>query len=201
MPSVKFARFWTEKSGATLHPLTLEQPLGDSFAEGMTLLQSYPIYAVGGIDIMLQAAYDLSRRREEEFKMRKNQSISLGTRLRVTMWRGFTNKLPSDDEDSDEDNDGDETEHPPSVAGDRLTSRLANAVWRKNPSNSSSPITSPSTSPPLIPSTIDPGPSLGSQAAPSQGPSSFRTFAEKLKDSDTVASLTKASTNWRARAL
>ncbi|KAI0054000.1 hypothetical protein FA95DRAFT_1600501 [Auriscalpium vulgare] len=117
--------------------------LNDAFIEGMALLQMYPVESAGGIDSILQTAAELARRREEESKVLKNANATLGTRLRETVWRGFTNRVSSplsspdtsgtDDESSSSGSGGDETEtqiisSDPKSPG--LTSRLANVVWK-----------------------------------------------------------------------
>ncbi|PBK96735.1 hypothetical protein ARMGADRAFT_988770 [Armillaria gallica] len=197
-----------------LHPWEL----GDAFVEGMTLLQDYPIVSAGGIDTIMQAAFDLLHRREEESKSAKDDQLSLGARIRVTMWKGFTNQIPSpekspnasDSEDEPSPDDGNETERPTEDLNPGITSRLASTVWRGITNQSSmepppSPI-SPATAPPSpLPASASLSPATAEEKAPSTSyiPASTRLwgYAEKLKTSDTAATLAKVSTNWRAKAL
>ncbi|KAK0240250.1 regulator of Vps4 activity in the MVB pathway-domain-containing protein [Armillaria nabsnona] len=197
-----------------LHPWEL----GDAFVEGMSLLQHYPIASAGGIDTIMQAAFDLLHRREEESKTAKDDQLSLGARIRVTMWKGFTNQIPSperspnasDSEDEPPPDDGNETERPTEDLNPGITSRLASTVWRGITNQSSmepppSPI-SPATAPPSpLPASVSLSPATAEEKAPSTSyiPASTRLwgYAEKLKASDTAATLAKVSTNWRAKAL
>ena len=193
----------------------------------MSLLQMYPLETAGGIDSVLQTAVELRRRREEESKAAKT-SGALGSRLRNTIWQGFTNQrtspLPSPDmsdsseEESKSRNEGDKTETPqvdaaPSTPG--LT-RLANVVWlgitnqsaMDVPPSPISPTASSSASPlppssPVSPALLSPASPLPpvSPQSPVSESSSLWSYAEKIRDSDTAASLAKASTNWRVKAM
>ncbi|KAK0210640.1 regulator of Vps4 activity in the MVB pathway-domain-containing protein [Desarmillaria ectypa] len=197
-----------------LHPWEL----GNAFVEGMSLLHHYPIASAGGIDTIMQAAFDLLHRREEESKAAKDHQLSLGARIRVTMWKGFTNQIASperspDASDSDDEplpDDGNETERPTEGLNPGITSRLASTVWRGITNQSAmepppSPI-SPATAPPSpLPTSASPSPATAEEKASSTSyiPASTRLwdYAEKLKDSDAAAALAKVSTNWRAKAL
>ncbi|OAX43570.1 hypothetical protein K503DRAFT_126164 [Rhizopogon vinicolor AM-OR11-026] len=214
-PGGKSPGLWGEEY-ATIRPPSPLRPweLNNAFLEGITLLQTYPIDAAGGIDRVLQTAHDLAQRRVEESKSSKSENVTLGARIKATVWKGFTNQVTdvddveeeeedssSDEEDSQED--GNETETPDALT---LTSRLANTVWRgitnqssmdnsPSPPSPISPLQSPSPLPPQTPpepiassSSLDPPPSIWG-------------YAEKLKDSDAVATFAKVSTNWRAKAM
>lgn len=188
----------------------------------MSLLQHYPIESAGGIDRLIQTGYDLARRREDEVKaLNSNNAASLGARWRATMWKGFTERLTSPDQSSAESEDqqseddhpldkGDDTDTPKSALSSGFTSRLATSVWRGITNQTSmepppSPITprSPSLSPLPSPSPLgnnnEIGSPQGSQLPP--GTSGIWGYAEKLKDSDTAATLAKVGSNWRAKAL
>ncbi|KIY50972.1 hypothetical protein FISHEDRAFT_37751 [Fistulina hepatica ATCC 64428] len=174
--------------------------LGDAFVEGINLLQSYPVDAIGGIDRLLQTAADLAHRRLQAAQKAQTGNTSLSSRLKETMWRGFTNQVSSpqdsseDSEDSDdstdmglaydddlEEEDGHDTERPSTAAGSGITSRLT------------------STPPSDLPAPQSPNSSHLS--APTTKTAKLWSYAEKLKDSDTAARLSKASSNWRAKAL
>ncbi|KAK7054990.1 hypothetical protein VNI00_003453 [Paramarasmius palmivorus] len=194
--------------------------LGDAFTEGLALLKHYPVDSAGGIDRVLQVAVDLRQRREDESQSAKENSLGLGARLKVTVWKGFTNQvtspdrspMSSDEEDEEEEeksiDDGNETETA-MVSSPGLTSRLATTVWR-GITNQSSMEPPPTPITPSSPAILGTPPrsshfvntkeeSPRSPAA--QSPSLLWGYAEKLKDSDAAATLAKVSSNWRAKAL
>ncbi|KAG9313346.1 hypothetical protein JVU11DRAFT_5653 [Chiua virens] len=213
---------WTQEQNA-LTPFSPLRPweLSDAFTEGIALLKSYPIDAVGGIDRVLQTAVDFARKRVEERekeKERERESVGFGVRIRQQMWKGFTNQVAeaeeeeekeeeeeeeedTEEEETEEHDDGNETETP---AAPTLASRLANTVWRgiTNQSSMDDEVPSPpspssarqSPTPPEEEGTEGSTPTPTSQA-------SLWNYAGKLKDSDTVAAFSKVSTNWRAKAL
>jgi hypothetical protein len=202
--------------------------LNDAFTEGMTLLQGYPLKSAGGIDSILQTAVELRRRREDESKA-LNSNTTLGSRLRDTFWKGITNQNisplsspeMSDKSDEEPHEDGDETETPSvdaSSSAPGLASRLANVVWQgitnqsameappspvsPLPSSSASPLLPSSPASPLPPpSPLSPDSPKSSTSSVSSAPSSWWNYAEKIKESDAAASLSKVSTNWRVKAL
>lgn len=124
------------------------------------------------------------------------------------MWKGFTNQADSpegsDDEDDssssgEDENDGNETETPSyGLQPSSLSSRIANSVWRgitnKSAMEASLP-PSPEASRPESPSALLPDLNTSST------PVNIWTYTDKLKDSDTMATLAKLSTNWRAKAM
>ncbi|KAJ7470653.1 regulator of Vps4 activity in the MVB pathway-domain-containing protein [Mycena latifolia] len=210
---------WSEENTSIPPPSPLRAwEFGDAFVEGMSLLQLYPIEAAGGIDRLLQTASDLSHRRQEETKITKTDNLTLGARLRSTMWKGFTNQMPSPDisppeSEDQQDDDGHDEERDNETADDEpasgLTARLASTVWRGITNKTSmepppSPLTPISPMPP--PSPIrSPWPS-SKEDEPENEPEAPVTatiwnYAEKLKDSDAAATLAKVSSNWRAKAL
>lgn len=185
--------------------------------EALSFLQHYNPKYVGGIERILQTSSDLSRRREQEVTYA--QQPSFGSRFKVNMsWRGFGSQqpavaamAPSHRQNSQDFSDGNETEpvrsHQPQAS---LSARVSNTFWRGITNQSAMDDEMPS-----IPSTPSPDHaalphSNGSQqdnALPSpQTPQPSTTaniwgYAEKLKSSDAVASLSKASSNWRAKAM
>ncbi|KAF8628463.1 hypothetical protein AX15_003975 [Amanita polypyramis BW_CC] len=186
----------------------------DTFMEGMATLQNYRVGAAGGIDRILQTASDLLQHRLNDYEDLKKKEFGLGDRIRDTMWRGFTNQLvspaESSPESSDHDNELPQVEKneveilsrngPPS-----FTSRLVTTVWKgitnqtamESPPSPPVPSTPTSHSPVLPPKDL---PRDGAQRSPDSY-NSIWNYAEKLKDSDAVASLSKFSSNWRAKAL
>ncbi|KAF9053556.1 hypothetical protein BDZ89DRAFT_1107262 [Hymenopellis radicata] len=194
--------------------------LGDAFLEGTALLQNYSLSGSGGIDSVLQSAADLWNRRRDEAQAAAAGSMSLGARLKVSMWKGFTNQAASPDRSPNASDGEEEQEIKPLVveqkpvaadatpAASTLTSRLATTVWR-GITNQSSMEPPPS---PLSPTPEERTPCPEPEITPADGkiqadssnlPATTRLwdYAEKLKDSDTAAAFAKASSNWRAKAL
>ncbi|KAG5636809.1 hypothetical protein H0H81_006797 [Sphagnurus paluster] len=208
----KSPSLWAEEANALPPPSPLRAwELGDAFLEGISLLQLYPLEAAGGIDRILHTALDLGHRRDEESRLNQKDNLSLGARLKATMWKGFTNQESSPETSSEEfeeevfsdeesPEDGNETETP-DKREPGLTSRLATTVWRgitnqSSMESSSSPLSPPSPLPPSSPSTLSQ--ELQDMSSPK---SSLWAYADKLKDSDAAATLAKVSTNWRAKAI
>lgn len=175
---------WAEENSLMGPPSPVRAwELNDAFIEGMSLLQMYPLEAAGGIVSVLQTAVELRRRREEESKAAKT-SGALGSRLRDTIWRGFTNQgtspLPSPDisdnseEESESRNEGDETETPPVDAASStpsFTSRLANVVWQ-GITNQSAMDVPPSPISPALSSSASPLPPSSPVSAAPHSPAS-----------------------------
>ncbi|KAK7467039.1 hypothetical protein VKT23_004101 [Stygiomarasmius scandens] len=191
--------------------------LGDAFLEGMSLLQHYPIDAAGGIDRILQTASDLRHKREREAKVSIGiNNLSVGARIRETMWKGFTNQVspersPTPSETSDEESspdDGNDTETQ-EISSPGLTSRLATTVWRGITNQSSmepppSPMELATSSTSHLPPSSLPSSNFGSgSTSPDTRTESTGLwgYAGKLKDSDAAASLAKFSSNWKAKAM
>ena len=199
----------------------------EAFMEGMVFLQNYPVNVVGGMEAVLQAADDLTKRREAEARAALAASTGVGAKIRGAVW-GFsgqpgsavtmpalsvTNEPAGRQEISAEITDA----GPPT-----FTSRLATTVWRgitnqsamdepsppPTPSVSGSPHYPYPPSPQLLAQTFSPGPPsplvLGSRLGtpePALIGTNLWNYAEKLRDSDTAARLSKASTNLRVMAL
>jgi hypothetical protein len=197
----------------------------------MALLQVYPLESVGGIDSILQTAVELKRRREEleavktnTFGSRFRDTIWRG----FTNQSAFESRQRSPDpsESPEEGSRGESDEgqtHPDDIASSTpsLTSRLANAFWQgitnqsameappspvsPLPSSPASPLPPPSPASPMPPppssSPLPPVTSLSPTSSVSSTTTSFWGYAEKLRDSDTAASLAKVSTNWRVKAM
>ncbi|KAI0327171.1 hypothetical protein GY45DRAFT_1327991 [Cubamyces sp. BRFM 1775] len=216
----KSQNLWSDEVAAIPSTAFGERELEEAFIEGMSFLQSYPLNAVGGIEKVLQSAYDLASQREAAANAAKaGSTVGLGARLRDTVWKGFSGleSHPEEDDESEEEESEEEDEHErPAQGNSTLTSRLANTVWRgitnQSAMEAQSPSPSPSPSPSLQPSPL-PSPLPTSQSAPAvppketvanaaaRGKSMIWGYAEKLKDSDAAATLAKVSTNWRVKAL
>ncbi|KAH6918696.1 regulator of Vps4 activity in the MVB pathway-domain-containing protein [Coprinopsis sp. MPI-PUGE-AT-0042] len=174
----------------------------DPFLEGMTLLQAYPRTSIQDVDRIVQTANDLVKRRElaQSALLSENApaqaQTGLGARLRHTMWKGFTNQI--DDEEPSPENsgsdrerskdDGNETERP-------SESSTTKSWW----TSIAPPILTVSAAEDCLP--VPPPDDDVGYASSSSKASGIWSYAEKLRDSDTAASLAKVGTNWRARAL
>lgn len=213
----KSQNLWSDEIAAIPSTAFGERELEEAFIEGMAFLQKYPLEAVGGIEKVLQTAYDLAAQREALVNTPRanGPAVGLGARLRDTVWKGLSSGLeshPEEDYDSeDASSDEYEAEKPAAQQGPQstLTSRLANTVWRGitnqsatepplSPSPSSSPIPSPLPSP--LP-TSQSSPGVPPREAVANAAARFWGYAEKLKESDTAASFSKVTTNWRVKAL
>ncbi|KAF8350804.1 hypothetical protein F5887DRAFT_1210177 [Amanita rubescens] len=122
------------------------------------------------------------------------------------MWKGFTNQLaspvespePSDSESSQGENN--ETETLSSSKLPSFTSRLATTVW-KGVTNQTAMEPPPSPPTPLSPVTESPLETPSEDQRPPNVYNGIWNYAERLKDSDAIATLSKVGSNWRARAL
>ncbi|KAL1687682.1 regulator of Vps4 activity in the MVB pathway-domain-containing protein [Schizophyllum commune] len=213
---------WGQDAEALPPPSPLRSwELGDAFLEGMSLLQFYPVEAVGGVETVLQTAMDLVERRKMEARQQLPNQQSLTSLLATTMWRGFTNQQHTPDaspEHSDNEDAGKEKAKaaPPAAsapaapsqgANNKLGARLATTVWRGITNQSAmdpppsplepSPIEAPIRLPPRpdeVDEPVQPTPAAATAA-------SLWTYAEKFKESDAAARLSKVSSNWKARAM
>ncbi|OBZ75974.1 hypothetical protein A0H81_04150 [Grifola frondosa] len=193
--------------------------LEDAFVEGMSFLQQYRLEAVGGIEKVLQTAFDLASQREAATIPPKAGNAGLGARLRETVWKGISSLETHTEEELSEESTSEE-EHieptKPSNPSDQpstLTTRLATTVWRgiTNQSAMDPEELSPSRTPSPLPSPLPPSSPAATPEVPpkdaaasntaSRGRSMIWGYAEKLKDSDAAATLAKVSTNWRVKAL
>ncbi|CDO72881.1 hypothetical protein BN946_scf185002.g66 [Trametes cinnabarina] len=214
----KSQNLWSDEVAAIPSTSFGERELEDAFIEGMTFLTQYPLDAVGGIEKVLQTAYDLAAQREASANAAKSGSaVGLGARLRDTVWKGFSRleSHPEEDDDTEEESSEEEEEEGnEKFSQSTLTARLANTVWRgitnqsameapsPSPSPASSPVPSPLASPlPTSQSAPAVPPKEAVVHAAARGKSMIWGYAEKLKDSDAAATLAKVSTNWRVKAL
>lgn len=160
---------------------------------------------------LLQSASDLSTRRLSEARRAQGNNLGFSARLGLSVWKGITNQLPSpvispdtseDEASTEEEPEPEVVEQPPEDLGTGISSRLASTVWRGITNQSAmepppTPMSAYPTTPPRSPSPSEPPSSPGD---PSQRPSLWN-YAERLRQSDTAANLSRASSNWRARGL
>ncbi|KAG8928850.1 hypothetical protein FRC01_005281 [Tulasnella sp. 417] len=152
--------------------------MGEGFVEGMQLLQSYPVQAVG-IDMIIAGAWELDAKwkREEELRARGPSVVtSVGNRLTKAIWNGITNtSAMEDDEPSEDEDEGQATEkesnRPPSIQ------KIEQDAAKETP-------------------TIAP---QGGGALPAAA--RWRNAVESFRDSDAAAALSKNATNWRVAAM
>jgi hypothetical protein len=197
--------------------------------EGMVFLQNYPVNIVGGMEAVLQAADDLTTRREAEARAAQAARNGVSARIRGAVW-GFSGQPGSAVATPAHSATNEPARRRDVSAGilntttgsSTFTSRLADTVWRgitnqsamdepsppATPSFAGSPVSPYPPSPQLLAQTFSPGlPSplvLGSRGGtpePAVIGSNLWNYAEKLRDSDAAARLSKASTNLRVMAL
>lgn len=199
---------WTNDVDHSYRPQASPSPLNgnDAFMEALSFLQVYNLKYVGGVERILQTAFELSQRREKEALPSAYPPVSLANQLRANIWKGFSLQQPSPSKlvpplpkpSGDHDlNDGSDTDTSAGTSyQSTFTSQITTSLWR-GITNQTAMEGSPS--PPPSP---DPATHVATdQDHNAQAVSSIWGYAEKLKDSDAVASLSKVSSNWRAKGL
>ncbi|KAG8896836.1 hypothetical protein FRB99_008614 [Tulasnella sp. 403] len=149
--------------------------MGEGFIEGMQLLQSYPVQAIG-LQMIIDGAIELSGKMERDAEQRArgpSTILLVGSHLRQRILDGLTNKTALGEEE------------PPS--GDESDGELTKKDADKHPATVASVEQEAAQQTPSLPS-------AGYAAK-------WRQYAEALKESDAAASLSKASTNWRLVAM
>ena len=175
----------------------------DAFVEALSFLQNYNLKHVGGIERILQTAFELSQRREKETITSASPPVSLANQLRANIWKGFSPQhtspselLPQTPELRGGDHDGGDKETSGTAYQSTFTSQIKTSLWR-GITNQTAMEGSPS--PP-------PSPSPTGHVATDwdhypQAASNIWGYAEKLKGSDAVATLSKVRSNWSAKGL
>lgn len=219
---------WGDENAVIPSSEAAARELDDAFVEGMAFLRSYPLSTVGGIDSVLQVAFDLAQRRQTEgVVVPQAGNEGIGARLRNTVWNLASQANASITEITEEESEEEESEEeshplplPPSQQPSSppldtrgrptLSSRLANTVWKGITNQSAmedpgSPVTaSPVRSPAPVASPLPMSPQASPETLPPTSPpraSKIWGYAEKFRDSDAAATLAKVSTNWRVRAM
>jgi len=192
---------------------SMHKELRDVFMEILSFLQIYNLEFVGGIGRVLQTALELQHRREQ-LVVNSQPSISLGARLKVNMWKGFGSQnsdsinnntpLPTR-RDSVSYTDSDDTETLRTLNHTSFASSISNTVWRGITNRSAMEDDSPT---PPSPSPEPSSPVVkGSVALDGQNtlnpPASISiwSYADKIKESDAVATFSKVSSNWGVKSL
>jgi hypothetical protein len=166
--------------------------------KGVSLLQPFNLSNAGGIERVLQIASELSQRRSRE-SITQQANPSLRDRFGVNMWKDFTSqRLPSNENHMDTRNGTDSKISDTSAASSNpsLVSQITNTVWKGITNQTAMEIPSTPTSPNVPIPPHNPEPEVNPQTT-----SKMWSYAEKLKGSNTIATLSKMSSNWRARAL
>lgn len=199
---------WTNKVDHTYRRQSSPPPLNgnDVFMEALSFLQIYNLKYVGGVERILQTAFELSQRREKETIASAYPPVSLANQLRANIWKGFSPQQPSPSElvpktpkprtgDYDHNDSGD-TETSGTAYQSTFTTQITTSLWKgitNQTAMEGSPSPPPSPDPPMhVATDRDHNP---------QAVSNIWGYAEKLKASDAVATLSKVSSNWRAKGL
>ena len=199
--------------------------------EGMVFLQNYPVNVVGGMEAVLQVADDLTTRREAEGRAAQAARNGVSARIRGAVWgfsgqpgSAVATPAPNATNEPARRRDVSAGILDTTTGASAFTSRLADTVWRgitnqsamdepsppTTPSFAGSPVSPYPPSPQLLAQTqtFSPGPpsplvlgSRGGTPEPAAVGSNLWNYAEKLRDSDAAARLSKASTNLRVMAL
>jgi len=161
------------------------------------MLQAYPHGTLDNVERILQTANDLGNRRNLERSTTQPatqpQTLGLGARIVDSMWKGFTNQVDDQDDSPESDlekrDDGNETERPSGPTSGFTLSSVLGGLRQKQQ------VVLP------VKKELLPLPTDAEPTQPAPGPAGgLWNYAEKVKDSDAVATLSKVGTNWRARA-
>ena len=186
------------QKGPSLWAADEDQLFDDALMKGVSLLQPFNLSNAGGIERVLQMASDFSQRRSRE-SITRQANPSLRDRLGVNMWKDFTTsqRLPSNENPMDVRNgtDSKNSDALSASSNSSFVSQITNTVWKGITNQTAMEIPSTPTSP-TIPIPHSPEPEANPQTT-----SKMWSYAEKLKGSNTIATLSKMSSNWRARAL
>jgi len=179
----------------------------DTFAAALAFFQVYDLKYVGGIDRVLQTAAELNQRREQEAVVAQQPTLTLGARF--NLWRSYAAPPTANNEkvDIEKPLPKEPTEVDESTISfpNSLASQITTTVWRGITNQSAMDSEPPSPAPSStedLPATAsvhrDSVPTINS---PTQATSNIWGYAEKLKGSDAVATISKVSSNWRARGI
>lgn len=196
---------WAKEVDYTYRRQSSPSPLNgnDVFMETLSFLQIYNLKHVGGVERILQTAFELSQRREKETITSAYPSVSLANQLRANIWKGFSPQQPAPRELVPQTPKPRTGDHDPNDSGNTeasyqstFTTQITTSLWRgitNQTAMEGSPSPPPSPDPTMHVAT--------DQDHNPQAVSNIWAYAEKLKGSDTVATLSKVSSNWRAKGL
>ncbi|KAI0093536.1 regulator of Vps4 activity in the MVB pathway-domain-containing protein [Irpex rosettiformis] len=205
---------WGDETTSLISTPLNDHDLEDAFASGMIFLQNYPLAEVGGVDRVLQLAYDFAAKREAERQAASSYSMptasGISARIRNSVWRTPAQKtIPevmedTDEDESEESEEEDDDDKPLALQRPSFSSRLATTVWKGITNQSAiEPPPTPDASPLPSPApTQEKFPESEIVEAPATRPvSTLWDYAAKMRDSDAAATLAKVSTNWRVKAM
>ncbi|KAF9053204.1 regulator of Vps4 activity in the MVB pathway-domain-containing protein [Panaeolus papilionaceus] len=197
---------WMTSSESSMISTQNGRKAEDAFAEALALLRDYDVRAFGGIDRIIQIATDIHRR-PLALPASQSNGPSLAERLRNGVWGAIPAvKAPEPTPEVQPAR----TPSAPAAAGGGLASRLTNSIWRgiTNQSAMDDEDATPPPSPQPSPQRrVASEPGYGTvREAPAadttqQPPSNLWGYAQKIKNADAVATLSKARTNLRARSI
>ncbi|KAF9532289.1 regulator of Vps4 activity in the MVB pathway-domain-containing protein [Crepidotus variabilis] len=189
---------WTDNSEFT--PSLKSQ---DGFLQSLSFLQTYDLNVVGGVERILQTAAEISNRRDQEFVAAQQPGIG----ARLNLWRGYQGSLTTESAAPTNKASSGVNRTTTSMPA-KIASQLTTTVWR-GITNQSAMDDDPSVPPSPEPERVSPPPEQITSPEPptpptlpeTQSSSGIWGYADKLKDSDTLAKLSRASTNIRAAGL
>lgn len=196
-----FRRIW--KSGETSRSLWTNEGepssrtrAQDPFLQSLSFLQTYDLKFVGGIDRILQTAAELAQRRQ--LQPVAVQSSGLGLRSRFNFWGSATAAVSNSQTVS-----RNLLSAEPQSKQSGLTSEITTTFWRgiTNQTAMEDEVPSPESYSPIETQNSADIPEDTSASSYSRPSPNMWSYAEKIKDSDTVATLSKVSTNWRAKGI
>lgn len=190
---------WANGLEYQLQPSKVLSKSQDPFMETLSFLQIYDPEYVGGIERVLQTASELAERRELEAI--NSQWPNLGTQFKVNILRGFG---PQSHFHETPEGGGNPVsrgvKNPGTVQQSSFPAQITDIIWRGITNRTA--MEDDTASVPSSPQVSAAGNGRNSRmSTESQETTTIWNFAGKLKDSDTVATLSKVGTNWRARGL
>ncbi|PPR02198.1 hypothetical protein CVT24_011425 [Panaeolus cyanescens] len=196
---------WMTSSEVSLNGQT-KRNAEDAFAEALALLRDYDIRTFGGIDRIIQIATDIHHRRTSALPASQSTGPSLAERLRNGVWASIPTVKAAEPEVQHARN---ASAPAGQAAAGGIASRLTNSIWRgitnqsaMEDENATPP---PSPQPPQRRVASEPGYAVvrevPSADTTQQPPSNLWGYAQKIKNADAVATLSKARTNLRARSI
>ena len=103
----------------------------------MSFLQRYPLESVGGIEKVLQTAFDLASQHQASMAAPRTSgtAAAIGARLRDTVWKGFSSGLeyhPEEEgESTEEESEDGEAAFAPARSSMRSKARQVEQLGRK----------------------------------------------------------------------
>ena len=166
--------------------------------ESLSFLQTYNLNLVGDIDRILQCAAELSLRRQQPIAP-PQASASFGSRFNFWNYSTENPRKNSLRDTSIRRPSLDVSEIPQSSPRSNMALQLTNTVLR-GITNVTAMEDIPSSPEDQADFPVDMVPNQPPVSA-TTSPSNIWGYAERIKDSDTLATLSKVSTNWRAKGL